>query len=170
MGIEMRRLIRRDRILLVVLVVVSLISFSINKYASAKAEEVKLLWAQFQIEVAEAQSKIKSMNNVREPSHSVISSFHDNVYNDGVLVKNYEDSWVKVVDFEKNLVEVTTIDSKIKIIFHTSSEHLKKFNVDWIASVTFECVKMNDDSCDFTKPYILYVGNKKVELVEVVKN
>lgn len=166
----MRKLTRREKILLVILVVVSLTSFSIHKYARVKAEEVQRLWVQLQIEVAEVQSKIRSRNSAREPNNSVTSSFHDDVNKDGVLVKNYEDSRVKVIDSEKNLIEVTTIDSKRKITFHTSSEHLKKFNVGWLAPVTFECIKTNDGGCDFTKPYILYVGNKKVELVKVVEN
>lgn len=166
----MRKLTKREKILLVVLVVVSLTSFSINKYASAKAKEVEWLWAQLQIEVAEVQSKIRSMNNAREPNNSVTSSFHDDVYKEGVLVKNYEDSRVKVIDPEKNLIKVTTIDNKTKISFRTSSEHLKKFNLGWLAPVTFECIKTSEGSCDFTKPYVLYVGNQKVELIEIVKN
>lgn len=166
----MRKLTRREKILLAVLVVVGLTSFSINKYALEKAKEVQWLWVQLQIEVAEVQSKMRSMNKAREPNNSVTSSFHDDVYRDGILVKNYEDSRVQVIDSEKNLIEVATIDSKTKIIFHTSSEHLKKFNVGWLAPVTFECIKLNNGRCDFTKQYTLYVGNQKVKLIKVVKN
>ena len=167
----MRKLTRREKVLLVVLVIVSLISFSINKYAQKKAEEVERLWAQFQAEFAEVvQSKIKSVNNARELGNTVSSSFHDDIYKDGVLVKNHEDGWVKVIDSEKNIVEVATIDSKTKIIFHTDSEHLKKFNIGWIAPVTLECIKMKNGNCDFTKPNTLYVGNQKVDLIEAIKN
>ena len=161
----MRKPTGREKVLLAILVVVSLISLSINKYAQAKAEEVQRLWVLFQIEFAEIQSK----NSARELGNTVSSSFHDDIYKDGVLVKNHEDGWVKVIDSEKNIVEVATIDSKTKIIFHTDSEHLKKFNIGWIAPVTFECIKMKDGDCDFKKPYTLYVGNRKVELVEVIK-
>ncbi len=165
----MRKPTKRENILLVILVIVSLASFSIHKYAQAKAEEVEQLWAKFQIEFAEIQSKIKSRNSVREPSNGVTSSFHDDIYKDGIWVKNHEVSQIKVIDPEKNIVEVATIDSKVKIIFHTDPEHMKKFNLGWLAPVTFECIKMMDGICDFKKPHTLYVGNQKVELVEVVK-
>ena len=161
----MREPTKREKILFVILVVVSLASFSIYQYAQAKAEEVQRLWVLFQIEFAEIQSK----NSARELGNTVSSSFHDDIYKDGVLVKNHEDGWVKVIDSEKNIVEVATIDSKTKIVFHTSPEHLEKFNIGWLAPVTFECIKIKNGSCDFKKPYTLYVGNRKVELVEVIK-
>lgn len=94
----MRKLTGTERILLVILVIANLASFSINKYAQAKAEEVELLWAKFQIEVAEVESKIKSRNNAHELNNGITSSFHDDVYKEGVLVKNYEDSRVKVIN------------------------------------------------------------------------
>lgn len=165
----MRKPTKREKVLLVVLAIVSLASFSINKYAQAKAEEVQRLWVQLQIEIAEVQSKIRSLNSAREPGNGVTSSFHDDVYKDDILLRNYESSWIDDVDLEENLVLVRTMDTKTKIVFRTSPEHLKRIHIGSIAPVTFDCIKLNDGSCDFTKPNTLYVGNRKVELIEAIK-
>lgn len=159
---KMRKLTRREKILLVILAIVGLASFSIDQYARAKAEEVKQLWALLQAE-------IRMMHPIREPGNGVTSSFHDGIYKDGVFVKNYEDSWIDDVDPDKNLVLVRTMNTKMRIVFRTSSEHLKRIHIGSIAPVTFECMKLNNGSCDFTKPHTLYVSNQKVEIVDIIE-
>ena len=86
-------------------------------------------------------------------------SFHD---------FGYEDSRIQDVDHRKGLVLVTTMDSKMSIIFKPAPENFEKFRIGSIAPVTFECTKEKKGKCDFNSPYKLFISNGLVELKDLI--
>lgn len=94
------------------------------------------------------------------PTEEVKSSHHDG---------GYEDAWIQDVDKKSGLVMVTTIISKISIIFKPSPKNLKKFHahLNWIAPVTFQCTKKKKEKCDYGSPYKLFISNELVEVKQL---
>jgi len=77
----------------------------------------------------------------------------------------YENSWISMIDPKSFVVWVETIDSKVMILIHpTSQSDIIKYREGSIAPTTFHCVKINGN-CSFAKPYQLYVRNSLVQVV-----
>lgn len=86
----------------------------------------------------------------------VKSSFHD---------IGYENSWIQFKDEKERLVQVQAVESKIVIVVRLKKkEDLARFNVGWIAPITFLCAKGRTD-CDIGSQEKTYVGNLEVEPV-----
>lgn len=105
------------------------------------------------------QSKPIKNQHLPPPTNEVNFSYHDG---------GYESAWIQDIDKEKGIVLVTTIDSKMTIVFRPTAEDLQKFNVGSVAPVTFQCTKLKKDKCDFSSHYKLFVSNALVE-VELLK-
>lgn len=133
---------------------------------SISDEELKYLsegWARLNKEtdsmIAEADVVIEDLKRSSQPAKQEIKkSYHDG---------GYERSLVQDIDPEKGLVLVTTIDSKISIIFKPAPENLDKFHVGWWPPVTFQCTKKMKGKCDFNFPYKLFVNNGLVEVKQI---
>lgn len=93
------------------------------------------------------------------PINEVKVSYHDG---------GYENAWIQDMDQKEGLVLVTTIDSKMNIVFKPTAADLHKFHVGWIAPVTFQCMKLNQGKCDFKSPYKLFVSNGLVEVKQLI--
>jgi len=95
---------------------------------------------------------------LRRNEQLITTSFHK----DG-----HENAWIKDVDRQQNLVLVRTVDTGIRIVFHTNPSDVKRFNEGWITGVTFDCGQKPKEKCDLSKPYKLYVSNMLVEPIEI---
>ena len=80
----------------------------------------------------------------------------------------HENSWIQDMDKEKGLVLVTTIDTKMAIVFKPAAGDLKKFRVGYLAPVTFQCTKLKKGKCDFKAPYKLFVSNGLVDVDQLI--
>lgn len=102
--------------------------------------------------------KNKNMKISSPPTNGIIFSFHDG---------GYEDADIQDLDQKTGLVLVTTKESKISITFKPTADNFQKFHIGWIAPVTFQCVKIKNDKCDFNSSYKLFVGNGLVEVKQL---
>lgn len=84
----------------------------------------------------------------------IASSFHD---------VGHENAWIQFVDKEERLVQVQAVESRIVIVFRVKKkEDVARYNVGWIAPITFLCAKGRTD-CDIGSQEKTYVGNLEVE-------
>ncbi len=108
--------------------------------------------------IAEADLIIKSLQPSPLPAKRIKKSYHDG---------GYEDAWIQDIDQKKGIVLVETIKSKMSIVFKPATDDLQKFNVGWLAPVTFQCTKLKKGKCDFKSPYKLFVSNGLVEVKQL---
>ena len=96
-----------------------------------------------------------------DPPPIVNESFHKDGHNE---------SWIMKVESDGS-VWVQTVDDKTNIHFRPSPWHLNLFfnHISQLAAVTFKCDKEPDKECDLSKPYVLYIKNVQVELIEIKK-
>lgn len=166
----------RRRVLLAILIIVTLVigGRNLNKQESNQenqvenfsdaelerfVEEMTRINKELERLIVNADMTIKDYQNLPQPTNGTKKSYHDG---------GHENAWVQDVDEKEGLVLVTTVDSKMSIIFKPAPEDLKKFHVGWIAPVTFQCTKKNKGKCDFDSPYKLFVSNGLVK-VELLK-
>ena len=109
--------------------------------------------------MAEAGLIIAKPQHLSKPTNGVTSSYHDG---------GYESAWTQDIDQKKGIVLVTTIDSKMSIVFKPADGDMEKFHVGWIAPVTFQCTKLKKGKCDFKSPYKLFVSNGLVEVKQLI--
>lgn len=165
----------RRKVLLTILVVVFLVDVGIFWRRAHKSEsqnntdvieklskEIESLNKEPDIMIAEADGDIENLRYLHKhlppPPQEVKSSYH---------TAGYENSWIQDIDKETGRVLVTTMDSKMSIIFKPAPWNLDKFHVGWIAPVTFQCTKLNKKKCDFGAPYKLFVSNGLVKVEEL---
>ena len=109
--------------------------------------------------IAQADMNIETLQRLPQPTNGVTKSYHD----DG-----YENSFIKKIDKKKELVVVITVDSKIMITFKPTKENFPKFNLGWLAPVTFKCTMKKDKKCDFNLPFKpLFILNGPIEVEEL---
>ncbi len=122
-------------------------------------KDLNFLSKELERKMTEANTKIMGQfQHLPTPTNGVTSSFHE---------KGYEDAWIQDIDKKEGLVLVTTIDSRVTIAFKPSAGDFKKFHVNWIAPVTFQCTKKKKGKCDFSSPYKLFVSNGLVEVKQL---
>lgn len=79
--------------------------------------------------------------------------------------RNYEESWIDYVN-DDNTVQVTTVSTKRSFLFSTSSNKIRCFRKNSIASVTIgECKETREHECDFSLPHIVYVRTEPVQVL-----
>ena len=165
----------RRKVLLVILVVVMIISGSVylNKQANDQATgtenlgrdelenlsgDLDSLIKELERLIAQADASIETLQHLPQPTNEVKKSYHD---------AGHENAWIQDVDKKAGLVLVVTIDSKMSIIFKPTADNLQKFNIGWVAPVTFQCTKKKKGKCDFDAPYKLFVLNGPVEVKQL---
>lgn len=87
--------------------------------------------------------------------------------NPDIHLKVYENSFVQYV--ENGNVQVGTVSTRMKIVFHPPASELYRYKVSYLAPVTFACNGKLSRDCDITRPYKLYVSTVLVELIEMKK-
>ena len=110
--------------------------------------------------------------NLPEPSRQPASAYSCVVSEEAAKVhdgengeKNYEEAWIDYVN-DDNTVQVTTVDTKLSLLFRASSSWAKCFRKGSMANVTItECNKTPEGECDFSLPHIVYV---RTELVNIL--
>jgi len=102
----------------------------------------------------------KLPDSVVSPAGLVAQSMHAN---------GQDEAWILGVK-DKN-VQARLVDSKAVIIFHPTTIDLSYFQgrTGWIAPVTFICGNATNKDCDLKKPFKLYVSNREVRFIELVK-
>lgn len=160
---------RRRKILLIILVSVLLANAGIywqpNRINNDRSA-IEKLNKEIARDLSELRKMMIELGAVMEneqqlplPNNGVNSSYHDG---------GYEDSLVQDLDQKTGLVLVTTVDSKMTIVFKPTYDNFQKFHVGWRAPVTFQCTKIHKGKCDFMSPYKLFVGNGLVEVKQLI--
>lgn len=114
---------------------------------------------------------LQSVNPPEPPGHlarsddcAVSEEEADVHYKEGK--KNYEEAWVDHVN-KDNTVQVSTINTKLSILFQTYSDRIKCFRTGSIVPVTVnECKKIRETECDLSLPHQVYVRTEPVKIIK----
>ena len=138
----------RKEFLLTIFILILVLLFNKNT-----KKELEFLNKELDRIIIEVDVMKKELQRPSLPTNGFKTSFHKG---------GYENAWIQYVNQKTGLVLVTTIDSKLNIVFKPTPDNLNKFHIGWIAPVTFSCVKTKKGDCDFNSPYNLFVSNAPV--------
>lgn len=79
--------------------------------------------------------------------------------------KNYEEAWIDYIN-EDNTVQVSTVDTKLSLLFRVHPNRIKCFRRGSIAHVTISnCKEIQNGKCDFSLPHEAYVRTESVKVI-----
>jgi len=79
--------------------------------------------------------------------------------------RNYEEAWIDHVN-DDNTVQVTTVDTKLSLLFWIRQSGAKCFRKGSIAQVTIaECSENPEGECDFSLSHNVYIRTEPVQIL-----
>lgn len=79
--------------------------------------------------------------------------------------RNFKESFIDHIN-DDNTIQVTTVDTKLSLLFEVRSDAVKCFRPGSIALVTIvECKENKKGECDFSLPHTVYIRTERANVL-----